>query len=388
MQEERKYINLITIDNLHTKIIPYSGRYNVDMLLNINKLIKYLVLTSEDINKGIKGKQFLYDFLKINIKQQINSLSRLADEPTQSQETGLGCGRFALNNLLGERKFIITSTESADINLQEPPKQIDIRSLCTKLTTEVRRITNTTLNYFECQSSENYNEPLFRAAMGIIGYEMNDAIYINKFRMYKNIKNWKILINYGGGHWVSAKQQDNKFIFMNSVGTIRREYTDFDEFIRNHIRERNTIFVFNFIGEWIDPILPYTFNAIKTRCDYDTGDKVEFKGSTYTVIDRLFEEIYKKNYRCTHLLIGKNVILGVDKNQLIRISQTSLLHPLAYKGALTRKDNRQFGFNDNDIVLYKIDGKRYYLSSYRIPNSPERLIILYDKSIKVEIVYA
>ena len=193
---------------------------------------------------------------------------KISNDPFAEPQSGAGCGRHALNNLLGYQKFIIRSNNKKRINLQsftDLSSKIDLRSLCYQFTERIiekeieLEMDDHLQDIFECQDAENYDINTLTGALKLIGYTTNE-FNGRYFKLnYRNIDNWKIIINISNYHWTCAKKQDNNYIYIDSIGSIGsigptyKIYDSFDKLI-SHINDDYRIIKCDFIGEIIDPI--------------------------------------------------------------------------------------------------------------------------------------
>ena len=355
-------IKLINKDNIREYIIPYQDKSKIDLEKDVQRLIKILSQCSNLISNGNLTNDYLHTYLSKTINDQIKIQdSTLKARYVEAQE-GLGCGRHAMNNLLGKTQFILTKSENEIIDYKNPLEQIDLRSLCNQVNKDIEDQTGIKDNYLECDSCEFYNAPLFVAAFGLVGYRMEiGSILLKQFKMYRQIKNWKIIINYGGGHWVCAKNENDRYIFIDSIRSRYLTYRTFDELTTKHISEDNQIFLVTFEGKLIDPVNPYLFRDLTIECDFQMFDKVLYRGEEYYIIDRRYDADPVDGIRkCSHLLLSKKIVVGEDKSKFIRKSTESLIKP----GKIYKVDNSNFGFNDGD----KVEFDRYIYNIYKYGN--------------------
>lgn len=133
----------------------------------------------------------------------------------EPQESGsAGCGRHALNNMLGGKYYI--RSKSTEAYKKEELKQlgetgpIDLKRLCLYLAT-------LRLNTNYCPENENYDIEVLQYALGIAGYD-TDTIQPSALIDYDS-KNTVIgyIINFGGAHWVAISKKTG-YIYKNSLG--------------------------------------------------------------------------------------------------------------------------------------------------------------------------
>ena len=259
IDESSETITLEDIDesNYFLKVFPYLDRDRDELIKDIQRLTKYLLLCSESLNTANKYK-FFYDFLKTSINKQFELLKISNRRFVEAQES-LGCGRHALNNLLGYTKFIKGPNNKKRINLKsytDLSGQIDIYSLCSQYREEpyIQEIIQNSpelADIYECSSSEYYSFFVLARTLKLIGY---DEVYPtsmnldNFIKIYRDLQNWKIIIaDYRNSHYRCAKHQDNKYIYIDSIGLVYKICDSFDEFIK-HIVIDARIFSFSFVG--------------------------------------------------------------------------------------------------------------------------------------------
>lgn len=250
-------------DNYFLKVFPYLDRDRFELIKDIKKLTRYLLLCSESFSTLGNKYILFYKFLQMNISKQIDLL-KVSNSRFTERQSGLACGRHALNNLLGHEKFIIGPNIDKRIDFQsfkDLSGQIDIRSLCYQFTERIKSIEKdleleNLPNILGCETVENYDINTLSIALNLVGYK-TEQMWGSEFKIiYERANNWKIIINKNGFHWTCAKKQDNNYIYIDSVGPTYLEYKTFDE-IKTNISDKNKIIFCHFIGEILDPIEDY-----------------------------------------------------------------------------------------------------------------------------------
>ena len=134
--------------------------------------------------------------------------------------------------------------------------QIDIYSFCSQYREqpgiqEIIQKNPDLADIYECSNSERYSVFLLIEALRLIGYTLVDPTLMNLdnfIKIYRDLQNWKIIIaDYRNSHYRCAKHQDNKYIYIDSLGPVYEIYDSFDEFIK-HIVIDARIFSFSFVG--------------------------------------------------------------------------------------------------------------------------------------------
>jgi hypothetical protein len=144
-----------------------------------------------------------------------------------------GCGRHALNNLLGGKFFTSpvsrsTFKDTKPYTLNElkiateklnPGDPIDLQKLCKYL----NRLYSVKYGEY-CDSSENYDQMILKTALELIGFDIaqagkdsrfgNDAKKLTHDILKGDVTG--ILIN-TGSHWTSVRKHEGKIFYMDSV---------------------------------------------------------------------------------------------------------------------------------------------------------------------------
>lgn len=149
------------------------------------------------------------------------------------QDNAASCGRHALNNVFGERKFIkISDDPSATgpipvIRLDTPTLPVDLPNLCKKLTTESKKVGIET-DLFECKYSEYYNITTLQFALYYAGVDFDEypASKLTKFvNFLETSDETRLILNLGqitknkstGIHWVAAILGPIKYCYYDSL---------------------------------------------------------------------------------------------------------------------------------------------------------------------------
>jgi len=217
----------------------------------------------------------------------------------QPQLTGLGCGRFALNNLLHYEKFTMNSTvenppnyttatptatiiEDATTNFTRLSKlaNINLQEVCVRYEAVLERTLGELA--YGCPAYENFDSEVLVVALNTIGLgtdiaivEGNDIVVTNKTTgAHMSSSTNKDLLGYimnpGGNHWLCLRklpvgvEHAGEFQFINTFPT--KEITVYTT-IANFLTAKGTTFVriievLNFTKA---PILPSIIN------DYSRG---------------------------------------------------------------------------------------------------------------------
>jgi len=172
-----------------------------------------------------------------DLSLQNKKLDRFNGTFGEEQESS-GCGRHALNNLLGHAYFTgynnkindnpYTLVELKDIIENITGKHLNLHNLCKYLTirdNEKEKIIMKYDNQNDCPKEENYDINVLIAALELIGFEINKPFQLKEGETSNideapNIDDPKVfglLINIGGSHWVSARKYKETIYYMNSL---------------------------------------------------------------------------------------------------------------------------------------------------------------------------
>ena len=165
-----------------------------------------------------------------------NELDKFDGTFGEEQEAS-GCGRHALNNLLGHAYFTgyktrtddnpYTLVELKDIIENITEKQLNLDKLCKYLTIRDNDKKKSIIeddNHNDCPEEENYNINVLITALGLIGFEINNTFQLTEDKANKgktpeiNDANvFGLLININKTHWVSARKIDKQIYYMDSL---------------------------------------------------------------------------------------------------------------------------------------------------------------------------
>jgi len=126
----------------------------------------------------------------------------------EAQE-GAGCGRHALNNLIGGLNFT-RGNSNVVYDLGNPVKPVPLQSVCALLKTELPTL--------DCPDSENYDINVLRAGLNLYGYPVLQQE--NTLTWRQEPDDFGYVVNFGGGHWVALRKDTatNKLLYINSIG--------------------------------------------------------------------------------------------------------------------------------------------------------------------------
>jgi chromosome segregation ATPase len=219
----------------------------------------------------------------------------------EEQEAGVqGCGRHALNNLLGGKYFITTNprlvlTDDIFPHISEPP--IPLTQVCNYLSTKgaYNEEDGTPLSCpAEGEERENWDNIVLETALGMLGYSAESQSDDWAQLKERNLREGHIgyLVNHGANHWVAYKKiQGSNPVKYNLVDSRNEDDAD-TEYTLDQLKHDNAdniehAFKVSFTGTFI-PLR--TFNtSTATECSFNVGELVEYEGDIYKVTNRTFD---------------------------------------------------------------------------------------------------
>ena len=336
----------------------------------ISKKLKSLNKKSKILNKKskiLKRKNRKNRITKINkYSKKIKNLKGGAAPPNgilqplagskydffEKQESA-GCGRHALNNLLGGTYFIkgkLTDSQYTEdeiknvgLNLSEA-KPVNLSKLCKYIAGNTNLALTGTNNY--CEESENYDISVLTLGLQVCGFNTENKsgqLFIEEEETDK-IKLLGYIINYGGGHWVALKYLNKKYSLVNSTtytyDSVKNKHDAYinifntiSEYKKN-IDTRNLVNVFIVENRYkqidIEMLDEVTIKEIEKRNAEIEKRKNEFQNNKKNKIQSTdlnpeminLIEYYYENVEDTDLLntiIDKNNILLNIQNKLLEV---------------------------------------------------------------------
>ena len=157
----------------------------------------------------------------------------------------LGCGRHALNNLLGGTYFVKDDEqEITDGNVQSLEIPVSLMSMCRYLVTKKQVIgTN------PCPANENYEDSVMMGALRAIGYSATplvlDEIADSNIGFIANV----------GDHWVALRRKGNAYDLIDSLKEDQTVSRTLDQ-IRESAQKGDyqSIIKVEFVGSFINPV--------------------------------------------------------------------------------------------------------------------------------------
>ena len=222
-------------------------------------IVKLLIAHGADRNvKNALGQTPAMITKNPDIKQIFKEICTFNPDFFEEQEN-LGCGRHAINNLLGglftikDNGLMITGK-----NIDKLDCPIPLMSLCRYLEIKGRlgngiKQKNGTIVY--CPKNENYEDEVLKAALNILGY---NVALVNTTNIPRDVPPGMVgyLLNLGGGHWVSIRYTPEGYRWIDSM---RPNYTPIINLsdIENKLKEnmRNSLYRVSLAGHFINPLL-------------------------------------------------------------------------------------------------------------------------------------
>lgn len=250
------------LENYHDSL---KGAIEITTKLKPTELVKNDVVIG-DINNTQPNSA--PDETELPVKNELDKFNGTFGQEQQAS----GCGRHALNNLLGHAYFTgfnskindnpYTLDELKDIIENITEKQLNLDKLCKYL--DIRELNITGISEDKpCPTDENYNINVLIIALGLIGFEINNTFQFNKDKANKvnkankapNIDDTNVfglLININKTHWVSARKYEtektetekNEIYYMDSLNenvTAKIEKAKLNEIIMNANNTTHTI---------------------------------------------------------------------------------------------------------------------------------------------------
>lgn len=158
----------------------------------------------------------------------------------------LGCGRHALNNLLGGTYFVKDDEkEITDGNVQSLEIPVSLMSVCRYLVTKKQ-----VLGTNPCPANENYEDSVMMGALRIIGYSATPVIL-------EEIQDTSVgFIANVGDHWVALRRNGDTYDLIDSLKEEEAPTKDTLSQIREKAQtgKYRLIIKVEFVGSFINPV--------------------------------------------------------------------------------------------------------------------------------------
>ena len=300
---------------------------------------------------------------------------RLDKRYFQKQESA-GCGRHALNNLLGGTYFMRGTENEGYIPGKYP---IPLQNLCITLG---RILSKGGINreVTQCPSNEYYNLSVLIAGLNLLGFNTSQSIPRNEVKT--TIDTYGFLAN-DGGHWVSLRRTEGEnYIFLDSLKSsthgvglmksIAGERLTLDGF-----KTRNSQYT-TFIRVLIPPDSRVCINPIsgltpaKSECIYNVGENIQIGDEEYTVTNRILDGNTRK--------CSKIYVVNVNSDHYDKILSTTL-SSLFIQYFILCDEIKVYSVNSNDKLVV-VDKEREIEILHTQPKSggrTERLKMVYNR---------
>lgn len=197
-------------------------------------------------NEVPKGKKVQMKIPKVlPVQKKFNVPTPIPGYFESQESQSLGCGRHALNNLLGGTYFIKDDgQEITDGNVELLEIPVSLMSVCRYLVTKKQ-----VLGSNPCPTNENYEDSVMMGALRIIGYSATPVIL-------EEIQDTPIgFIANVGDHWISLRRNGDVYDIIDSLKEDEKG-SDTLEQIREKARTETyrSILRVEFKGSFINPV--------------------------------------------------------------------------------------------------------------------------------------
>ena len=286
----------------------------------------------------------------------------------ETQES-LGCGRHALNNLLGGRYF----KKEGDYNPDVLP--ISLQGLCRTMGVILR---SRGVGETECPSSEFYDVSVLAAALNVLGFKASQNIPTDAVRSRDD--SYGFIVNkQEGAHWVALRREpDGRYRFIDSNNrahaATRGVVMTLDEFKRDNPlyiafinvkkpAERVCINPLAYLDQGNVSDCPYSVNdviaidgvrytVVNTEIDSDTGRCV----SIYVTVDPRYGELSSKSSFLNIYFILTNIIKAYSP-ELVPFDKTQIINSLYDKMGVKPPGASRGNRNKNTLVQNQYERK-------------------------------
>ncbi len=226
----------------------------------------------------------------------------------KQESSSLGCGRHALNNLLGGVNFIKEYNPRLDITSIEelPNPPVALQTVCRYLETKSDYLKGETP---ACPDNENYHVAVLNAGMRLFGFEEFSQIQSrdpNPLDLLQTALNESTFVGFLvhlPGHWVSIKKTPSGFRYIDSLDAKNPFNGKLEDIYKNKLTTFDVITAYKYTGTTTDLIKVVT----GLKCDYNNGDLVNITDTSihpneydvWVVSERRFDTAQSNN--CTAL---------------------------------------------------------------------------------------
>ena len=279
----------------------------------------------------------------------------------EGQAPGAGCGRHALNNLLGQIYYVKNGQYIPGVH------PIPLDGLCRALRTSMKSINASKGEVWNaaqnaegaCQENENYDQTVLIAGLNILGFQVEadrGRNVIDTDRTYGFLINtttrgyhWVALRKVGGGNYRYFDSLNGRHGLSQPAG----ELTTLENFKRTH--PSYPVFLEVIKPEpriCIEPLKNYGILQV-IECPFYPGQEIRFEGTNYTVVSR-----HMNDAECDYLDVvrSENYV-----PRLIANIQSSFVEiDMFLDGTLLKmliQNGRIVGFISRDIVLREMKAR-------------------------------
>ena len=222
-------------------------------------IVKLLIAHGADRNiKNAMGQTPAMITKNPDIKQIFKQICTFNPDYFEEQEN-LGCGRHAINNLL-TGQFTIKDSDLVitDDNIDKLDCPIPLMPLCRYLQTKGRvghgmEENNGSIVY--CPEDENYEDEVLKAALNILGYNVELVATTN---IPRDVPPGMVgyIFNLGGGHWVSIRYTPEGYRLIDSMKPNFKHIIDLKSVEdRLKMSAQYSLYRVSLVGHFIDPLL-------------------------------------------------------------------------------------------------------------------------------------
>lgn len=279
----------------------------------------------------------------------------------EGQAPGAGCGRHALNNLLGQIYYVKNGQYIPGVH------PIPLDGLCRALRTSMKSMNASKGEVWNaarnaegaCQDNENYDQTVLIAGLNILGFQVEadrGRNVIDTDRTYGFLINtttrgyhWVALRKVGGGNYRYFDSLNGRHGLSQPAG----ELTTLENFKRTH--PSYPVFLEVIKPEpriCIEPLRNYGIFQV-VECPFHPGQEIRFEGTNYTVVNR-----HMNDAACDYLDVVRSEIYVP---RLIANIQSSFIEiDMFLAGTLLKmliQGGRIVGFISRDIVLQELKAR-------------------------------
>lgn len=306
------------------------------------------------------------------------------------KQESLGCGRHALNNLLGGKYFKKEGLYVPGVN------PIPLDGLCQSLKSSMQAINASEGEVWNarriaeaaCQDSENYDQNTLKAGLNILGFQVE----ADKGRaVTDSSRTYGFLINTAraGFHWVSLRKVNEGYRYFDSMEAIHGITNPTGELFASLKAFKDKHSSYPVFLEVIKPEPRICIEPLRNygrlqvvECPFKDGQEIHFEGTNYTVVNR-----HLNGTECDYLDVVRSDIYDP---RLISNIQSSIVEVGMFLDKTMLKmlirDGNIVGFINRDVILQRmkasIDEK--VRSAFRTKNRSNISMRQYNVFVKLQ----